>query len=414
MDGCVWGMIAFLRDVGPRLDRREIMHGTGAPIDLKQGRKQHAAFGELLKELGVTVKNLPALAEHPDGVVVADAAIILPELIIMARPQAAARAQEVETAASVLAEYRPLRRLIAPATLDAGDVMRIGRTLVVGQSARTNGDGIEALAEFVEPFGYQVQPVELREGVRLKCACSFVPPHFLLVNPAWLDPAPFSRMKVIEVDEREPLAANTFTVAGTTMVDAAARRTATRLDELGIATRNVNVSEFLKVEVGLSGLCLLLEPRVTRPADPAPMRFVTPAARPATDCFSPAIVHGGLVYVSGQLPIDSLTGKPVENDIEAQTEQVLRNLGEVLAASGSALARTLKLTFYLADLKLAARVKAACARTFGTHRPTGLFVAATALEPGCLLALDAIAAVADERATAPAADRAPDARSSAG
>lgn len=391
-------MIAFLRDVGPRLDRRETSLGTAASIDLKKARKQHAGFAEALKALGVSVRMLAALPDHPDGVVVGDAAIILPEVVVMGRPSAGPRAAEVETTASALAEHRPLMRLFPQAFLDAGDVMRIGRTLFVGHSARTNAEAIESLAEIVEPFGYDVQRIEVREGARLKCACSFIPPHFLVLHPDLVDAAPFGRMKVVEIDKREPYAANTFTAAGTTLVAAGCVRTEARLHELGIATRIVDLSEFHKVEAGPSGICLLLEPRVARPVDTAPpIRFVIPAAaRTGTDCFSPAIVHGGLVYVSGQLPVDPITGRPVENDIEAQAEQVLRNLGEVLAASGSALPRTLKLTFYLADLKLVDGVKTACATTFGTHRPSGVFVVAKTLEPGCLVALDAIAAVADD------------------
>lgn len=118
--------------------------------------------------------------------------------------------------------------------------------------------------------------------------------------------------------------------------------------------------------------------------------------RRAVECFSPAIVHGGLVYVSGQLPIDAITGRPIEGDAEAQTEQVLRNLGDVLNVSGSSLAGVLKLTFYIADLKIADRVKAVYMRVCGGHRPAGFFVPTKSLEAGCLVAVDAIAAVADE------------------
>jgi dimethylargininase len=391
-------MIAFLRDVGARLDRRDVAHNASAPVDLKLARKQHTAFADSLKALGVTIQALPPLADQPDGTIVGDAAIVLPEVVVMARPSVAARIPEIESAARVLAEHRPLMRLIPPAFLDAGDVIRIGRTLFVGQSSRTNPECIEALHDIVEPFGYEVRAAELRDGVRLKCACSFIPPDFFVANPAWVNPTSFGRHNTVTVDEREQLAANTFTIAGTTLIPAGSRRLEERLRELGIAVRSVDVSEFHKVEAGLSGLCLLLEPRAVRPAEAAPViRSINPAAtRMGTDCFSPAIVHGGLVYASGQLPVDPITNKPVENDIEAQTAQVLRNLGEVLATSGSALPQTLKLTFYVADLKVADRVKAVCARAFGTHRPTGLFVVAKSLEAGCLIALDAIAAVADE------------------
>lgn len=390
-------MIAFVRDVSPRLNQCELKHVPRAAIDAKRGRAQHAEFANTLKALGATVRFVPALPEQPDGVFVEDAAVILSETIVIARPGAASRQPEIETVAATLAEYRPVVRISGAATLDGGDVLRIGRTLFVGRSARTNAEGIAALAETVEHFGYDVQPVEVRDCLHLKSACTFIPPHFLLVNPAWMDLKPFTGLDVIEVDKAEPFAANTFTLAGTTLVSAAFPRTGQRLHEAGISTRRVDVSEFHKAEAGLSCLCLLLEPRAVRTADaPAGLRFVRRADRGPADCFSPAIVHGGLVYVSGQLPVDSVTGRPIEGDVEAQTERALRNLGEVLAASGSSLARLLKLTFYVADLKIAERVKPVFLRVCGRHRPTGLFVPTKTLEAGCLVAVDAIAAIADD------------------
>ncbi len=288
-------------------------------------------------------------------------------------------------------------RIVEPASLDGGDVLRIGRMLFVGLSSRTNREGAAALGEIVETHGYEVRPVEVRECLHLKTACTFVPPHFLVVNPAWVDAKAFGDFRVVAVDETEPFAANTLTVGGTTLVSAAYPKTERRLRDAGIMTRRVDVSEFHKAEAGLSCLALFVEPKIARSQTfPVGFKIVEPLASTPENTFAPAVVHGGVVYVSGQLPLDPVTSKIVANEIEAQTEQVLRNLAEILNASGSSLARVLRLTVYLADGKLADRVTAICTRAFSGHRPAASIVAAKTLRPGCLIEIDAIAAVAEQ------------------
>lgn len=390
-------MIAFLREVSPRLEGCELLHAQRTEIDAKLARKQHARFADVLKEVGATVKLVPSLPDQPDGAFVEHAAVILPEAVVITRFSSPSRQPEIETVASALAEYRPVVRIAAPATLEGSDVLRVGHKLFVGRSARTTAEGIAALVETVEPFGYEVQPVEIHNGVHLKTACTFVPPHFLLVNPAWVETKPFAALRVIEVDEHEPFAANTLTLAGTTLIGGAFAKTEQRLHEVGVSTRRADVSEFLMAGAGLSSLCLLLEPRPARASASAGMTFIEATKAPRVNgYFSAAIVHGGVVYVAGQLPLDQITGRPIVGDIEAQTEQLLRNLGAVLESSGSALSRTMKLTFYLANLKLSDRVTEVCARILSGHRPTAFFVEAKSLQAGCLVAVDATAVVADE------------------
>jgi dimethylargininase len=254
-------MIAFVREVSPQINRCELTHVSRAPIDLKLARNQHARFTTELTELGVRIERLASLAEQPDGVFVEDGAVILSEVGVLACPGAASRHLEIESIASALARHRLVMPIVAPASLDGGDVLRLERTLFVGVSGRTNFKGALALTEIVGVHGYEVRPVEVRGCLHLKTACTFVPPHFLVVNPAWVDARVFGDFRVIEVEETEPFAANTLTVGGTTLVSAAFPNTERRLRDAGITTRRIDVSEFHKAEAGLSCLVLLVEPR---------------------------------------------------------------------------------------------------------------------------------------------------------
>ena len=119
----------------------------------------------------------------------------------------------------------------------------------------------------------------------------------------------------------------------------------------------------------------------------------TEAAPPAGGHYSQAVVHGGLVYVSGQLPIDA-AGRRLQSDpVEAQTRQALQNLSAILEAAGSSIDRVLKVTVYVADIGLWDRVNGAYAEFFGEHRPARAVVPTGPLHFGLLVEIDAVAFV---------------------
>jgi 2-iminobutanoate/2-iminopropanoate deaminase len=108
--------------------------------------------------------------------------------------------------------------------------------------------------------------------------------------------------------------------------------------------------------------------------------------------YSQAVLHAGLVFASGQIPLDPATSRLVEGPIEAQAERVLENLRAVLEHAGSSLERVLKTTVYLVDLSLFPRVNAVYARYFtGEPRPARATVQVTALPLGAQLEIDAVA-----------------------
>lgn len=114
--------------------------------------------------------------------------------------------------------------------------------------------------------------------------------------------------------------------------------------------------------------------------------------------YSQAVAHAGLVFASGQIPLDPRTGKLVPGEIEAQTERVIANLAAVLEAAGSSLARVVKTTVYVTDLALFARINAVYARHFtGRVPPARATVQVAALPLGAAIEIDAIA-TSDEQA----------------
>jgi dimethylargininase len=143
-----------------------------------------------------------------------------------------------------------------PATLEGGDVLRIGRRLLVGRSCRTNAAGIEALARITDRLGYTVEAVPVRGCLHLKTACTALPDGRLLVNPAWVTLGGYA---TIEIAEDEPWAANIALVNGQVLASAAQRRTNVRLRDLGWPVYEVDISEFAKAEGGVTCLSLLVD-----------------------------------------------------------------------------------------------------------------------------------------------------------
>ncbi|HEY8152918.1 MAG TPA: Rid family detoxifying hydrolase [Myxococcota bacterium] len=123
-----------------------------------------------------------------------------------------------------------------------------------------------------------------------------------------------------------------------------------------------------------------------------PLEIRTSAAPLPVGPYSQAVAYGGLLFVSGQIPLDPGSQKLVAGEIEAQTERVLENLAAVLAAGGSSLAGVLRTTVYLADLALFPRMNAVYARFFDqAPRPARATIQAAALPLGALIEIDAIA-----------------------
>lgn len=124
------------------------------------------------------------------------------------------------------------------------------------------------------------------------------------------------------------------------------------------------------------------------------MRFISTSGAPSpAGHYSQAVESNGLVYVSGQLPIDPLSGRHIVGTIEEQAAQALRNLAVVLEAGGSSMERVVRTNVYIADISLWPQVNAVYARAFGQHRPARSVVPTQALHYGFLIEIDAIGAL---------------------
>jgi dimethylargininase len=240
--------IALTRPVPSSLAACELTHVARVPIDVAKARAQHREYEQALASLGCDVRHVQAADRLPDSVFVEDTAIVLDEIAVVTRPGAVSRWDETAGVAEALADYRQLRFLREPATLDGGDVLRLGRTLYVGVGGRTNEPGARQLAELVEPHGYEIRRVAVSGCLHLKSAVTLLADGLVLVNPSWIDPGLLAGQQAIEVHPEEPFAANVLRIGGTVLCASSYDRTGARLDDAGLAVRAVDVSELAKAE----------------------------------------------------------------------------------------------------------------------------------------------------------------------
>jgi dimethylargininase len=135
--------------------------------------------------------------------------------------------------------------------------MRIGKTLYVGHSKRTNVAGIQQLAQLVAPFGYWVTPVELRGCLHLKSACCYLGDDIVLGNREWVDMDGFCGLRFLDVAEAH--GANVLRVGDAVLMPSSFPETRGVLEGKGFRVRAVDTSELMKADAGVTCMSLVFE-----------------------------------------------------------------------------------------------------------------------------------------------------------
>jgi dimethylargininase len=255
--------LAFTRAVSPKLADCALTHLTRTPIDAGTASLQHDAYEQALRGAGFEMIRLPDLVDYPDGVFVEDTALLINGHAIITRPGVASRAGEVESTASGLANHFEVHRIEA-GHIDGGDVLRIGTTLYVGLSSRSDVDGVFELKQVAAKLGFEVETVNLRNCLHLKTAATLAGRDtagrlVLLYNRHAVDPEQFAGVEALAVHEAEPSGANVARAGSQVIIPARNERTAGLLAERGFEVVEVDVSELEKAEAGVTCMSLISE-----------------------------------------------------------------------------------------------------------------------------------------------------------
>jgi dimethylargininase len=219
---------------------------TISRIDVPLALAQHAAYVDAIRATGTSVETVPGDDNSPDACFIEDTAVITGRHALGTRPGAESRRAEVAPVARALAAHLEVHAMDGPATLDGGDVLRIGSALFVGISGRTNMAGAAALARVAALDGLTVTPLSVRGSLLLYDAKLFTDADLKLLRIPGLEC----------LAAQEPAGANVLALGETVLVSASAPQTAAALLSHGLQVRMLDISEIHKGDGALTCLSL--------------------------------------------------------------------------------------------------------------------------------------------------------------
>lgn len=250
---------AITHKVSPKIAECEVTFIDRAPIDLRLAERQHDDYCDVLTGLGVIVKQLSENDSYPDSCFVEDTAIVLDELAVICSMGVASRRGETRLIEREISRYREIARISLPATIEGGDVLRIGKKIFAGLSSRTNQEGIEELAKILEPRGYSVVPVRTKGSLHLKSACTAIDEETLFLNPDWVELDAFKGFNLMYTPADEPWSANLLRVGTTVCVQAGFPKAVELIERVAERVETIDISELRKAEAGLTCSSIVFE-----------------------------------------------------------------------------------------------------------------------------------------------------------
>ena len=230
------------------------------PPDYSLTLVQFDKYCSALFECGLDVIKLPADDAYPDSTFVEDTAVFTERCVILSRPGAEVRRGEVELIAPTISRFRSEVRVIEhPGTLDGGDICQADRHFFIGLSQRTNPEGAQQLSNYLAEFDYTSSVVDIRADnklLHLKSGVAYLNDGQLVVSESLCENDAFRSFELIQVSDAESYACNCVAVNDCVLVASGFPIIRKTLDQLGYQTVALEVSEFRKMDGGLSCLSL--------------------------------------------------------------------------------------------------------------------------------------------------------------
>jgi dimethylargininase len=247
---------ALVRTPGKSLVAGITSAKLGLP-DYHKALDQHQAYIHALEVCGLDVDVLPPLEEYPDSCFIEDVAVLTPTCAIITRPGALSRIGEIDGLDKILGEYYDsIKKIQPPGTLEGGDVLMVGSHFFIGCSERTSWEGALQLIEILKENDFTGSIVSLEEFLHLKTGIAYLENNNLVASGELLNLEVFNAHNILPVPEDESYAANCIWINGTVLVPIGHPQTAGIIRSAGYSILEVDLSEFQKLDGGLSCLSL--------------------------------------------------------------------------------------------------------------------------------------------------------------
>jgi len=225
--------------------------------DFEKACKQHSEYVETLRNCGMEVFILDALEDFPDSTFIEDVALLTRHCAIITNPGADSRRGETGGMHDVLSSFfNTIYTIEEPGKVEAGDIMMVGEHFYIGISDRTNLEGAGQIIGLLEKQGMAGSIVRLEEVLHLKTGVSYLENKKLLACGEFVSKDEFSGFKILEVREEDAYSANCIWVNGTVLVPSGYPKTSKLIAENGYEIKELEMSEFRKLDGGLSCLSL--------------------------------------------------------------------------------------------------------------------------------------------------------------
>ncbi len=240
---------------------RNMIHGlTGANLGTPHYDKalnQHQAYIKTLETCGLEVTVLPPDDDYPDSVFVEDTALLTPKCAVLCNPGAATRKGEAAAIKEAIEpHYKNIETIEDPGTVDGGDIMMVADFYYIGLSERTNANGAEQMLKILRSYGMDGTTLPLTKMLHLKSGVSYLENNKLLITGEFLQTEVFGSFELLRLPDCESYAANSLWLNGTVLLPGGFDGALAKVSESGYKTIILNVSEFRKLDGGLSCLSL--------------------------------------------------------------------------------------------------------------------------------------------------------------
>ena len=246
---------AIVRRPGPEFSQGITTAEFGLP-DYESAIEQHERYCGALKDCGLELIIMGSDPTHPDCPFVEDTAVVTEHVAVIARPGAERRRGEELAVAEILSVHRPLERIESPGTLDGGDVLQVEKRIFVGLSDRTNYEGARQLGSILDRYGYSVMAVPIGDMLHLKSGINHAGGDTLAVTGDLAELDVFSSYNLVHVPKEEAYATNCLFVNGHLLVAKGFSRALAAFEKLGNEVIELDVSEFMKMDGGLTCLSI--------------------------------------------------------------------------------------------------------------------------------------------------------------
>jgi dimethylargininase len=247
---------AIVRRPGKSLVNGITTAGLGQP-DYQRALRQHDAYIEALQRCDLAVTVMEADEDYADGMFVEDAALVMPGLAVVTRPGAASRRGETDSIKRQLAQFvDQIETIEAPGTVDGGDIMMVGKHFYIGLSERTNETGAGQMIGYLNKHGYNGSTIQVSEGLHFKSSVSYLENNQIIVTAELSGEPALAGFNAIVLDSANAYSANSVWVNDHVLVPSGFAGTSQSIKKLGYEVIELDVSEFRKLDGGLSCLSL--------------------------------------------------------------------------------------------------------------------------------------------------------------